>query len=473
MKFGKIIAVVIGALWLVTMAMLVQRHYGSFEAPAGDSAPPSWMLEESWAGIYQGTNKVGYASGKMTPTEDGYMAVEDSFMKLTVMGSEKDITMTSEAQLDKALRLRSFTFKLESDVNVEIDGKVQGRDVVMTLDMGGVKTDKTIHMTEAPYMSPTLTPLLKNLAPGKKIRVPMVDPSTLAGDEMTIEVLGKDKITVMGLARETYKLRGMFKGAEFTMWATDEGEVIKQESMGITFIKESEEEAKKLGTSSADLIADIAVPVDAEISEGATHLKVRLLGIDTEGLELDGGVQKLTDGNVVEINVPKTLEGVVKSEGLDQYLGNDFLLETDDPAIKSRAAEIVSNESDTLKKARLIERWVFSNVRKVPTMTLPSALEVLRSMRGDCNEHTSLYTALARAAGVPTRIAVGIVYQDGKFYYHAWPEIYLNDWVPIDPTLGQFPADATHIRLLTGGLDKQLRLGSVIGKLKIEVVEAR
>jgi transglutaminase-like putative cysteine protease len=96
------------------------------------------------------------------------------------------------------------------------------------------------------------------------------------------------------------------------------------------------------------------------------------------------------------------------------------------------------------------------------------ATDVLQTKRGDCNEHTTLYTALSRAAGIPTRISVGLVYEKGFFYYHAWPEIFSGRWIAIDPTLGQFPADASHIRLLTGGIDKQSRILSVVGKIKVE-----
>jgi transglutaminase-like putative cysteine protease len=73
---------------------------------------------------------------------------------------------------------------------------------------------------------------------------------------------------------------------------------------------------------------------------------------------------------------------------------------------------------------------------------VPVAAEVLRRMSGDCNEHTALYVALARAAGIPSRVALGLVYEDGFFCYHAWPEIYAGRWIAVDPTLGQFPADA-------------------------------
>ena len=85
---------------------------------------------------------------------------------------------------------------------------------------------------------------------------------------------------------------------------------------------------------------------------------------------------------------------------------------------------------------------------------------------------------MARSAGIPSRIAVGLVYVHGAFYYHAWPEVYIGDeaknrglWLPVDPTLNEFPADATHVRLTRGGLDKQVAILPLIGKLKIAMLD--
>ena len=88
---------------------------------------------------------------------------------------------------------------------------------------------------------------------------------------------------------------------------------------------------------------------------------------------------------------------------------------------------------------------------------------------------------MMRAAGIPARIAAGVVYSDrvtatGAFYYHAWPEVRLGgptDWVPVDPTFGQFPADATHVKLVEGDLDRQVEIMAVMGRLGFELVEAR
>jgi transglutaminase-like putative cysteine protease len=100
----------------------------------------------------------------------------------------------------------------------------------------------------------------------------------------------------------------------------------------------------------------------------------------------------------------------------------------------------------------------------------PDAVSVLKNKRGDCNEHATLFTALARAAGVPARVAVGLVLQDGRFLYHAWAEVWLGRWLALDPTWRQFPADAGHVRLVYG-LDKGvLDLESVVGRLKVHVL---
>jgi transglutaminase/protease-like cytokinesis protein 3 len=96
---------------------------------------------------------------------------------------------------------------------------------------------------------------------------------------------------------------------------------------------------------------------------------------------------------------------------------------------------------------------------------------VLHTKKGDCNEHTVLFNALARAAGIPARTVVGMVYLRGAFYYHAWSEVWLGQWISLDSVLDQFPADVTHIKFVEGDIDRQIDILQLIGKLKIEVLE--
>jgi transglutaminase-like putative cysteine protease len=131
----------------------------------------------------------------------------------------------------------------------------------------------------------------------------------------------------------------------------------------------------------------------------------------------------------------------------------------------------------TRARAERLTRYVNAILEKKPTMSLPSAREVLRTKVGDCNEHTVLYVAMARALGIPSRISVGLVFIHGAFYYHAWPEVYVDEgsnrglWLPVDPTLNEFPADGTHLRLARGGLDRQTVILPLIGRLKMRVLD--
>ena len=123
-----------------------------------------------------------------------------------------------------------------------------------------------------------------------------------------------------------------------------------------------------------------------------------------------------------------------------------------------------------MKAAVKLKDWVYRELAKEPTVSIPNALEVLQAKKGDCNEHTVLFNALARAAGIPAKTVVGVVYLRGAFYYHAWSEVWLGRWVALDSVLNQFPADVTHVKFLEGEIDRQIDILQLIGNLKIEVL---
>jgi transglutaminase-like putative cysteine protease len=153
-------------------------------------------------------------------------------------------------------------------------------------------------------------------------------------------------------------------------------------------------------------------------------------------------------------------------------LSPEPLLQSDNADIRAQAAKIVGAEKDPRKAAALLTSWVHDKMAKEYIVGVPDAAQILKTMRGDCNEHTQLFLALSRAAGVPARAAAGLAYVDGRFFYHAWPEVWLGQWVAVDPTFGQFPADAAHLRFTIGGLARQAMLVRLIGTIGVDVVSA-
>jgi transglutaminase-like putative cysteine protease len=153
------------------------------------------------------------------------------------------------------------------------------------------------------------------------------------------------------------------------------------------------------------------------------RLRVKLEGLPSEGPELQGAGQSVRDG-VFEVQDTTDLPPEAADPEAGQYLRPEPLIESDDPDVAAEAKKAVAGSEATSPAEKLV-RYVNALLEKKPTVSLPSAREVLRTRVGDCNEHTALYVAMARSLGLPARVAVGLVYLHGAFYYHAWPEVYL------------------------------------------------
>jgi hypothetical protein len=232
-----------------------------------------------------------------------------------------------------------------------------------------------------------------------------------------------------------------------------------------------------------DLLEGTAIAAGAlPAGDLARALNVRLSGVSLDGFDLRGGRQELRgdtlritreSGPILEADWSLAARTGGFRSRFAAELAAEPLLQVNDREIVALAVRIAGNERDPAVVAQRINQWVYDSLEKEITISVPSAVQVLRTRRGDCNEHTQLYVALARAAGIPARIATGLAYVNGKFYYHAWPEVRLRDWVAVDPTFGQFPADAAHLRFVRGGLARQGELLRLIGNLRLEVLDAR
>lgn len=185
---------------------------------------------------------------------------------------------------------------------------------------------------------------------------------------------------------------------------------------------------------------------------------------------------QVLDGDVLRIEIPLLAELPSLPTRGDGDTDPTPSLPAAHPEIVAKARALTRDAADRLDAARRIHDFVHGYLAKIPTLGVPNGLQALREGKGDCNEHTALYVSLARAVGIPSRIAAGLVYAERlgpAFYYHAWPEVRLGgpgEWVPVDPTLGQFPADATHLKLVTGALDRQVEIMGVLGRIRLQVL---
>lgn len=478
----KIIKLAILVFWFVMLGLFIERTYlrPSTVIALDAITEEGVRTGDEWSGIYQQGRKIGYAHSQIMREADTYHLLEESELDLLVLGSVQRVKTVINSYATKNFLLKFFTFTMQSGTSsMEIKGAVIGNKLALDITTGGETRKERIPLTKPPYLSPNIKPalILLGLEPGKKFSFPVFNPATMNMEDALITVESKERIKVGDQEQNVYKLKETFQGLEAFSWITEDGDTIKEESpLGYVLLKESKTEALKRDKQgpAVDIIALVMIP-SSRIDKSAEtrYLKTNLTGAPLAGFDLDGDRQTFRD-STVEIRVP----GDLPSYSLP-YAGKEWqallqptvLIQSDDRRIQDQAKKILAGERDAREAAKKLNEWVYNTIQKKPVVSIPSAIEVLTQRVGDCNEHTTLYTALARAAGIPTRMAAGIVYMRNGFYYHAWPEVWLGQWTAVDPTFNQFPADATHIRFVTGNLDRQSDILKLVGKLKVEVLE--
>jgi hypothetical protein len=475
--------------WTAAMALLVRRSY--LETPVALAADlTQYGTSAQWKGIYYRGEKIGFSVGQTVPVEGGYELQEDGRIKLTLLGAASAIRLHSTTRVDEAFGLRDFAFSLDPGTGpTEISGSLQGKRLALSIKSTSGERHEVRDLEEAPVLPlsfPRRLAAAGGLAPGRTFRLSVFDPTTLRNAPMEVTVGAREVVDVGGRPTPAFKVATVFAGIAGTSWITDVGEVVREESpMGMMVVRETAAQAQALavpGRVQADLLEAAAiVPEGApRIDDPASvqRLRVRLVGAENlSGPDLQGAGQTV-DGNVFEVKDPRTLTPSPLDPGARAFLAAEPFLESDAPEIQAETVKALAGATGDRVRAERLVRYVHSILEKKPTVSLPSALEVLRTRVGDCNEHTALYVAMARAAGLPARIAVGLVALHSAFYYHAWPEVYVKEgdrglWLPVDPTLNQFPADATHLRLARGGLDRQAVILGLVGKAKMTVLDMK
>jgi transglutaminase superfamily protein len=468
--------------WFLMLGLLIERNYiRPSSVIALDAVTQEGVrASDEWFGIYQQGKKIGYAHTRVMPETETYHLYEESELDILALGSVQRVRTAINSYATRNFLLKYFDFTMQSgETTLKVKGAVIGKKLVLDIVTGGQTRTERIPLADPPYLSPNIKPaiLLMGLEPGRKYRFSLFNPATMSTEEAGITVESKERIKIGNSEQVVYKLKESFQGMETSSWITQDGETLKEESaLGYVLLKESMLEAKKRdkGGPVVDIISLTMIPSDPiKDSARATYLKARLSGVPLRGFQLDGDRQLLKD-DVIEIDgqdhsARYTLPYADKEQR--EYLLPNALIQSDDKRIIDRSSSILKGEKNSREAAKMLNDWVYASLAKKPVVSIPSALEVLERREGDCNEHTALYTALARAAGIPTRMAAGIVYMENGFYYHAWPEVWLGGWMPIDPTFNQFPADATHIRFMTGNLDRQSEILRLVGKLKVQVLE--
>jgi hypothetical protein len=505
------------AAWLGGLVLLVQREYFRPRAERLAAAAARVAPGTVFYGVMQGRRQVGFASSTVDTTQLS-ITVNDYFVAdLPIGGKPRRATARTSATLSRALRLTSFDLSIESEgAPISATGTVEGDTaLVLTISTGAEKPEVRRVPLSGAMLLPTLVPMVVALVDqpkvGKRYVLPVFDPASMAPKDVAFNIRAESLFVVSDSAvRDSATKRwrgtrpdtvrgwnvvaevtgGAGKGA-FSGWVDDQGRVLRTTQLGFGLERQPYEvafenwrtDSTRLSvTDDRDILETTAIAADKRLGRRVDALVVRLRDVDLAGYDLEGQRQHLAGdtlfvrrGSDVALSADYRLP--IGRQRDPENTRAEALIQSNNPKIIQLAWRIASaghGRDSSMRNPRVvaerINTWVHDSIKDRVTFGVPSALRVLQTRTGDCNEHTQLFVALARAVGLPARIAAGLAFVDGKFYYHAWPEVFLNDWVAVDPTFGQFPADAAHLRFVVGGLARQTELLRLMGNLKIDVL---
>jgi transglutaminase-like putative cysteine protease len=447
-------------------------------------------LTEQWFGIYVDNERVGFYRQKILELADGYRMEGDGSVRMKVMGFSKEASMHETYQVAKNLTLRSFDVEQTiNGVSSHVSGKSGDGSLRVKSESNGKTSEKQLKFRGELYPGPALNifPLMRDATPGKSYKTSTFNAEEVKIKEVRISIQGEEN-TPDG--RPALKLsNNLYPFVNNVIWIDTLGNTLI-ESVREGLVTTKAEDPKLLGpyvgalaVSKKDLIYDFSlVRVYPPIRDLA---KLAGLTIEVSGwsdalpLLQEGGqsAEKSGEGRIViktgsSVSSPAAPVPVVTKES---YLKPADKIESDAPEIAAKAKELKTGKKDAREIARTLATWT-ADWLKDTIEDGGGALVSLKERSGNCQTHARLYTALARAAGIPTRFVSGLVYQEGKgFLYHSWTESLLGDaWVAVDPTYSQLPADPTHIKFFEGSdQDDMAPIIAIIGRIRITVQEAK
>jgi hypothetical protein len=486
-------------LWLAMMGWLVrfeacpEYFTGRFEGYR-DLFKSGVMIRSSWMRIIANGTQVGYSHTEIDVDEkspsDHFRIDSEMELELNILSQLQKVYTRMKVSLDILSRLQAFSFTLSSDAyETQITGnRVRSEQFRVTFKTGGQTHTQILTIPDDVILySPMLEQTLGALKPGETRIFKTLDPVSMAISDVMIKADRRETLSLRGRDEEVTVLSADYHGMTIWSWINAEGELLRQETpLGWKMEACLPEEAFAYKTKSRDkrqpdILASAAAPSDRPLPEAreVRKLEVLLKGVDIPPDELTTSRQTVlsVETNGIRLLVraldwPAAADQPDKTAFSNELASTPFI-QADDPGIRQKAAEITKGSPTHAAAAKSINAWVFREVRKNPAASLPSAAAVLQALEGDCNEHTYLTVALARAAGIPAKVVSGIVYMNNGFYYHAWAGIYAGgQWIEMDPTFGQPVADATHIALAEGELAGQARLLRYLGRLSIGILSA-
>lgn len=133
----------------------------------------------------------------------------------------------------------------------------------------------------------------------------------------------------------------------------------------------------------------------------------------------------------------------MESSAYTKYTSPSMDIQSNETEIVKKGRKIVGEETNSLKKAVLIQKWIENNISY--SHEYRDALGTLEAKNSNCSGQSFLFVALCRSLGIPARQISGLhgiektlnsgSLSDGGIRAHIWAEYYIEGpgWIQAEP----------------------------------------
>lgn len=466
-----------------------------------DAGPPpdaprvelsAWPYRDYWTAIVFNGDRIGYAHVEVLPAGEAHEIRAESALRLRFLGFEKRVALRSHDRVRGDLTLEAFEYDYDIDgARLEVSGRVVADTLQVRLTNSGRTETQVLRLDGPLYPASAITmvPALRGLKVGAEYRFAVYSGEAQRLAPVVQRVEAYERSTLF--EGPAWKVATEMLGLRTTTWLDARARPMLEIGLGGVLIAGLEDEARArrelasgaLARDEALLdIALIRIPEPLGDPDGLHYLRLEISGHAVPISLPEDSAQRCRTAEAqidCELRVaPLPSAPTQPSSALPEpsSLQSTLTVPSRDPRIAALAAQIAAGRSLPLDQARAIVEWMKANIRREAADAF-SALDVLAARRGECQGHAYLYAALARALGIPTRVANGLVYSPELqgFAFHAWNESFIaGEWVGVDATLGQIGTDPTHLKIAYGESPGDLApLAPWVGRTRIRVLEAR
>ncbi len=456
-----------------------------------DIEKPNVTPREVWYDFKFKNNKVGYLFAKDEPTEiNEQPAIHLNRWSVVVVTRQKDV-IRMESTTDTwfapdGAPMRFKHARVEGGEKRNVEGYRDGDVFVVSRTVGSDKHDEKISLAKGTVKLASSLEVLfigSGLEVGKKEKGLAIDEAEAERQPYSLAITGKEG--------DDFVLEEQLGPVKSRALVAPDGHVRKTELLGIgaEFTETTKEKAIAMGPT-VDIFDSALFEIPAALPTGdeLETIEVRIKSMDGQRPKyISEPRQKMTKQGKDFVELVIRADSPPK-KGIKLPIRNKrtFLKETPYEALKDEklvktVQDVVGDEKDLWKAAKKINGFVYKHIEnKSLARAFASAIEALDTQEGDCTEHAVLFSALAKIAGIPTRLATGLVYVGGPrhvFGYHEWVEIWTGkEWIAMDPTFGQDIADPTHIKFAHGQSDPDglreagMVAAALIGDMQLQVL---